>query len=86
VSSGYCERYTQEVKAYRRRSASVKSALVVVLDADREEVPKRVSRLQDELVRANLGGRKRDEHIVHLIPRRAIETWVLCLSGLEAQR
>lgn len=72
------ERYEAAVSEYRRRSA--KTALIVVIDADTDEVSRRVRQLSEALGRPP---RRDDEAIVHLIPRRNIETWILHLSGKE---
>ncbi len=77
------EQYAEAVTAYRTRSTHAKSALVVVLDADNSAVEKRVEQLKMELIQADLNPRTANEKIVHLIPRRNIETWVLSLTGSD---
>lgn len=72
-------RYAPRVRDYRRRSASADTALIVVIDADTHPVTYRENQLQKELTRADLNQRERQEKIVHWIPRRNIETWILCL-------
>jgi hypothetical protein len=52
-------------------------ALIVVIDADAGEVARRRSQLEEQLQRP----RKAHERIVHFIPKRNIETWILCLDG-----
>ena len=73
------ERYANAVKEYRRRVAS--TALVVAIDADTGDRDRRVAQLRDALAAHELAARAPDEAIVHLIPRRNIETWILCLCG-----
>jgi len=75
------ERYSSQVQACRRRSARAKTALVVVIDADTGDVDWRLRQLRDAISQEGLAQRKEGEGIVHLIPRRNIETWILCLSG-----
>lgn len=74
-------RYVQAVQAYRQRSARARSALIVTIDADSGDVPWRLQQLLDALGEAGLTPRTANESIVHLIPKRNIETWVLCLCG-----
>jgi hypothetical protein len=59
----------------RRRSENV--ALIVVIDADTHEVSKRRLQLEEQLP----SPREAHERIVHFIPKRHIETWILCLDG-----
>jgi hypothetical protein len=66
-------RYEKAVQAYRDRAARAQTALVVIIDADAHDVNHRFQQLQTILD---------GERIVRLIPRRNIETWVLCLTGL----
>jgi hypothetical protein len=75
------ERYAGAVAAYRWRSSRAQTALVVAIDANGGDVPRRLRQLQDALVEADLSPRRDDEEIVHLIPRRNIETWIVCLNG-----
>lgn len=69
------ENYARAVGAYRARSNKAKTALIVVIDADKGEV-------QDRARQPRQGQpRQGDEAIAHFIPRRHIEMWVLCLTG-----
>lgn len=70
------ERYIKEVAAYRGRASRANTALVVIIDADRGEISHRSRQLE------SLGARLEGERIVHLIPRRSIETWILCLNNV----
>jgi hypothetical protein len=65
------DRYTKAVAAYRARHA--RTALVVVIDADTRSVAERRSQLPDD--------RSEGEAIAILIPKRHIETWILCLNA-----
>lgn len=76
-------RYPAAVRAYRQRSSRAKTALVVAIDADTATVDRRSRQLQDALVSENLPDRGNREAIAHLIPKRSIETWILCLSELH---
>ncbi len=75
------QRYAAEVKKYRTRAAGAKTALMIAIDADTDEVDRRVRQLREALEQAGLIARTEGEAIVHLIPKRNVETWVLCLSG-----
>ncbi len=75
-------RYAKNVQAFRRRSAKAATALVVMVDADMGAVAQRSEQLSDCLRLVGLAPRRNDERIAHLIPRRAVETWILCLNGL----
>jgi hypothetical protein len=75
------ERYAREVKAYRDRSARAGTALVVAIDADKGDINRRLSQLSHSLSDEHIEARGPDERIVHLIPKRSVETWVLCLAG-----
>lgn len=75
------ERYSEEVAAYRLRSARADSALVVLIDADGGDANRRLQQLQQGLNNAGQEARSGRERIIHMIPRRNIETWILCLDG-----
>jgi len=65
------DRYTRAVATYRGRHPQ--TALVVIIDADTRSVQERLRQLP--------GNRSADESIAILIPKRHIETWILCLNG-----
>lgn len=75
--------YSAEVREYRRRSARKDIRLIVVIDADIHNVDRRIDQLRVSLEQAGLPARDAAEGIVHLIPRRNVETWILCLSGRQ---
>lgn len=77
-------RYAAAVRACRERSSKATTALVVVIDADTEEVLRRQRQLAEALSRSQMAARAPNEAVVHLIPKRNIETWVFCLSGEAA--
>jgi hypothetical protein len=74
-------RYAGVVKELRRRDSKAKTALVVVIDEDTGRGAGRVSQLAIALTESQQARRSSEERIVHLIPKRNIETWVLCLVG-----
>ena len=75
------ERYAAAVRAYRGRRA--KTALIVAMDADVGDVDRRLVQLRSALSQAGWDARADGEAIAHLIPRRSIETWILCLTGSQ---
>lgn len=75
------ERYPKEVRLHRSRSSHTGAALVVEIDADMKTVVQRENELETALQSAGEHGREPDEAIVLLIPKRHIETWILCLLG-----
>jgi hypothetical protein len=71
------KRYATAVNAFRQRSTRATTWLIVAIDADTGTVDRRLRQLSDATPRAE------DEAIAHLIPKRHIETWILCLCGEE---
>jgi hypothetical protein len=73
--------YAQHVQTYRERAASARTALIVVVDADTGTVENRPRQLAKALSDGGHEARIETEQILHLVPRRNIETWILCLTG-----
>jgi hypothetical protein len=72
--------FANEVSNYRSRHAQ--TALIVVIDADKATVQHRLQQL-DQALRDS---RKETvdpgrEQIARLVPKRNVETWILCLNG-----
>jgi len=74
------DRYAKAVRTYRGRSGRAKTALIVAIDADMGDVGRRVRQLREALEQRGLAARTDVEVIVHLIPKRNVETWILCLN------
>jgi hypothetical protein len=72
--------YSIEVKAFRTRAAKAKTALIVAIDADTGTVDTRQRQLAAILDSAEIKPRLIAEPIVYLIPKRNVETWILCLT------
>src|SRR5271166_3621588 len=72
--------FAKEVQVYRARQA--KTALIVMIDADTHTVQDRWRQLDQAL---EDGGKQRvdveHEQIARLVPKRNVETWILCLNG-----
>lgn len=79
------ESYVREVIACRRRTASKgKTALVVVLDADTQEVKERLRGLAQSLVDNKQPSMdEKSDSVAHLIPKRNVETWILSLNKIS---
>ena len=75
------QRYATEVQKYLTRAARARTALIVAIDADTGHVDKRNHQLEQALEEAGLAVRGADSAIIHLIPKRNVETWIMCLSG-----
>jgi len=78
-----CARYAENLGAYRQRASRAKSALLVVIDADLESVDRRQTQLREAAEKAAIDPRGETEHVAHFIPRRNIETWILCLADIQ---
>ncbi len=72
--------YASEVKAYRIRQAKAATALIVIIDADTKTVQERVAQLSRTLDEEGLPEIENQEQIALLIPKRNVETWILCLT------
>jgi hypothetical protein len=75
------EQYPTEVKNYRYRASSRKAALIVLIDADVGTVVEHERELEKSLRRAGEAKRNQAEAIALLVPKRNIESWILCLLG-----
>ncbi len=72
--------FVKEVSAYRTRHAQTK--LIIVIDADTGNVQDRWRQLDQALRESRKEPvNTRTERIARLVPKRNIETWILCLHG-----
>ena len=74
------ENYPIEMEYYRQRSHHRRAGLVVVIDADVKSVNERQTELERALTEAGEAPRGATEVVALLIPRRNVETWILCLT------
>ncbi len=73
--------FVREVNAYRSRSRHTQTALIVVIDADTGTVHDRLRQLDQALKDSRKETVDTDtEQIARLVPKRNIETWILCLN------
>ena len=78
------ERFAVEVEGCRRRRARAETALIVVIDADNLLVQERLAQLDRKLDEAQADRVRPDaEQIARLVPKRNIETWILCLNDVS---
>ena len=76
------EQFAVEVEVCRRRCARAETALIVLIDADNLLVQERLAQLDRNLDEAQADRVRQDtERIARLVPKRNIETWILCLNG-----
>jgi len=74
------KRFVIEVSEYRSRHAQTK--LIVVIDADARTVQNRVRQLDQALTDSQKPIVDTSaEQIARLVPKRNVETWILCLNG-----
>jgi hypothetical protein len=74
------ENHPIEVEYYRQRSHHRRAGLIVVIDADVKSVNERQSELERALTEAKEPPRGATEMVAVLIPKRNVETWILCLT------
>jgi hypothetical protein len=80
------EQFPVELTAYRRRSALAETRLIAVIDADNFTLPERLAQLDQKLREDSVELIRMDVEqvaVARLIPRRNIETWILCLNAVE---
>lgn len=72
------ERYPQELRMVRQKQGTF---LIVVTDADNNSIEERHEQLMSECERQNIPRRNDNDRVIHVIPRRNIETWFAYLGG-----
>jgi len=72
--------YSDEVEAHRIRCAGATAALIVMIDADTRTVPGRLAQLSQALAENGIQPIDNNEQVVRLVPKRNVETWILCLN------
>jgi hypothetical protein len=73
--------FVKETKVYRSRQPKARTALVVMIDADAHTVQDRLNQLDQALTGSGQHTLAQNEKIARLIPKRNVETWILCLNG-----
>jgi len=72
--------FVRETTEYRSRQARARSALIVVIDADTHTVQDRLNQLDEALTGSGKQTVGDTEQIARLVPKRNVETWILCLN------
>lgn len=75
--------YPINLKECRRRNANASTLLIVVVDADRGSVEEHDRELDEAARKADISPRTSSDKVVHIIPKRNIETW---LAFLDSER
>ena len=75
------ERYAAEVNAIRSQLTRTRACLIVMIDADTGSVDERKQEFDRALRDADEPPRSPTEPILNLIPKRNVETWILCLNA-----
>jgi hypothetical protein len=73
--------FVRETDACRNRQKRARTALVVMIDADNHTVPDRFNQLDQVLREQGKPTVGEGEGIARLVPRRNVETWILCLNN-----
>jgi hypothetical protein len=73
------KKFVKEIAVYRARQA--KTALIVVIDADSRTVQDRLAQLDQALRDGGKEALDDTDQIARLVPKRNIETWIICLTG-----
>lgn len=77
-------RFVREMNAYRSRQARAATALIAMIDADTLRVQDRMRELDQALTESGKERVNAVERVARLIPKRNVETWLLCLNGHDA--
>src|SRR5271155_2525999 len=77
------ENYASEVRAIRSQMTRTRACLIAMIDADTGSVGDRRQQLERALRDVDESARGPSEAILNLIPRRNVETWILCLNSHE---
>jgi len=75
--------YASEVRAIRSQVTRTKACLIAMIDADSGSVEDRQRQIERALRDAEESARGPLEPILNLIPKRNVETWILCLNSLR---
>ena len=75
------ERYASEVRSIRSQMTRTRACLIAMIDADVGPTGDRLRQLERALNDAGQQPRTREEPILNLIPKRNVETWILCLNS-----
>ncbi len=77
------DKYAEELKAFRNRNASASTVLIVAIDADTKSVRVHNNELNAAAQKNGISMRLKNEAVIHIVPKRHIETWLAWLNGVE---
>lgn len=75
------ESYAPEVRAIRAQLNRTRACLIAMIDADTGSIADRRQQFERALQDAQELPRSPTEPILNLIPKRNVETWILCLNS-----
>lgn len=75
------QKYASEVLAIRSQMNKTRACLIAMIDADSGSVEDRRRQLERALSDAEVSLRTPTEAILNLVPKRNVETWILCLNS-----
>lgn len=75
------ESYASEVRSIRSQMARTKACLIAMIDADVGSTDDRRRQFERALQDADEPRRGSKEPILNLVPKRNVETWILCLNS-----
>ena len=73
--------YASEVRSIRSQMARTRACLIAMIDADVGSTEDRLRQLERALRDADQPQRSPTEPILNLVPKRNVETWILCLNS-----
>lgn len=76
-----CAQFPNELKAYRAQANHLNNLLIVVTDVDNRTVQERAETLNQACRDCGLPIRRDGERVMFVLPKWAIETWILALAG-----
>jgi hypothetical protein len=76
------EHYASEVHALRAQVTRTRACLIAMIDADARSIDDRKQQLERALRDADEPPRSPSEPILNLVPKRSVETWILCLDSV----
>lgn len=76
-----CTQFPSELKAYRAKANHLNNLLIVVTDVDNKTVQQRAETLNQACRESEVVIRREDERVAFILPKWAIETWILALNG-----
>jgi hypothetical protein len=79
------ECYPGDLTAYRAKANHINNVLIVMSDADNNSVLQRAQQLENACDMNKISGRLPHERVIFVIPKWAIETWILSLTGSDIQ-